>query len=112
MAFTRGDRFKALPGYKTMVNHFHISFTQRLRESGSLDTLVPELPAMKALGINIVNLNDFHGDKLHPRDPGPLRLAEQKDYFEAARRHSDKDFLIMPGEEPNAYLGGHYDILT
>lgn len=112
LAFTRGDRFKTLPGYKTMVNHFHISFTQRLRESGSLDTLVPELPAMKALGINIVNLNDFHGDKLHPRDPGPLRLAEQKDYFEAARRHSDKDFLIMPGEEPNAYLGGHYDLLT
>src|SRR5262249_11536624 len=79
LAFTRGDHFKALPGYKTMVNHFHISLTQRLRESGSLDTLVPDLLAMKSLGINIVNLNDFHGDKLHPRDPGPLRLQDQKD---------------------------------
>src|SRR5262249_47232526 len=25
---------------------------------------------------------------------------------------SDKDFLVIPGEEPNAYLGGHYDLLT
>src|SRR4029434_5814572 len=22
--------------------------------------------------------------------------------------HSDRDFLIMPGEEPNAHFGGHY----
>jgi hypothetical protein len=112
LAFTHGDRFKTLPGYKTMVNHFHISLTDRLRESGSLDTLVQELPAMKSVGINIVSLSDFHSDKLHPRDPGPLRLQDQKDYFEAARRHSDKDFLIIPGEEPNAYLGGHYNLLT
>jgi len=112
MAFTHGDRFAALPGYKTMVNHFHISFTDRLRESGSLDTLVPELPAMRALGVNVVALMDFHADKLHPRDPGPLRLQDQKDYFEAARRHSDDDFLVIPSEEPNAYLGGHYSILT
>jgi hypothetical protein len=112
MAFTRGDRFAALPGYKTMANHFHIALTDRLRAAGSLDTLVQEIPAMRALGIDIVNLMDFHSDKLHPRDPGPLRLADQKDYFEAARRHSDHGFLIIPGEEPNAYLGGHYSILT
>jgi hypothetical protein len=112
MAFTRGDRFKRLPGYKTLVNHFHISFTDQLRAAGSLDALVQDLPAMRSLGLDIVNLMDFHSDKLHPRDPGPLRLADQKDYFEAARRHSDRDFLIIPGEEPNAYLGGHYSILT
>jgi hypothetical protein len=112
MAFTHGDRFKPLPGYKTMVDHFHISLTDRLRASGSLDTQVQELPAMKALGLNIVALMDFHADKLHPRDPGPLRLADQKDYFEAVRRHSDEDFLVIPSEEPNAYLGGHYAILT
>jgi hypothetical protein len=112
MAFTHGDRFKPQPGYKTMVDHFHISLTDRLRASGSLDTLVQELPAMKALGLNVVALMDFHADKLHPRDPGPLRLQDQKDYFEAARRHSDQDFLVIPSEEPNAYLGGHYAILT
>jgi hypothetical protein len=112
LAFTHGDRFAPVPGYKTMVDHFHISLTDRLRAAGSLDTLVQELPAMKALGLNIVGLMDFHSDKLHPRDPGPLRLADQKDYFEAARRHSDEDFLVIPSEEPNAYLGGHYAIIT
>ena len=112
IAFTHGDRFKALRGYQTMVNHFHISLTDRLREAGSLDTQVPELPAMKALGVKIVALMDFHADKLHPQDPGPLRLKDQQDYFEAARRHSDHDFLVIPSEEPNAYLGGHYSILT
>lgn len=112
LAFTRRDRFKALPGYKTLVNHFHISFTDRLREAGSLDAPVQELTAMRALGIDIVDLMDFHGDRLHPRDPGPLRLQDQKDYFEGARRHSADGFLVVPGEEPNAYLGGHYAILT
>ena len=34
MAFTHGDTFKALPGYKTMVNHFHLRFTERLRAAG------------------------------------------------------------------------------
>jgi hypothetical protein len=47
----------------------------------------------------------------HPKDPGPLRLKEQRVYFEGLRRHSDKDFLLMPGEEPNAYFGGHYTMV-
>jgi hypothetical protein len=50
---------------------------------------------------------DFHSDS-HPRDPGPLRLAEQKVYFEGCRRHSDRGFLIIPGEEPNISFGAHY----
>jgi hypothetical protein len=59
------------------------------------------------MGINIAMMSDFHGDG-HPQDPGPLRFADQKAYFDASRRHSDKDFLIIPGEEPNAHFGGHY----
>ncbi len=110
LAFTRGDRYKPLPGYKTMVTHFHTGFTQELVDSGSLDTLAPWIPTIRALGVNIVYNCDFHGDG-HPRDPGPLRLAELENYHEACRRHSDKDFLILPGEEPNAHLGGHYNIL-
>ncbi|MBI2947390.1 MAG: hypothetical protein HYY23_07070 [Verrucomicrobia bacterium] len=110
MAFTHGDRYKPLPGYKTLVTHFHTAFAQELLNSGSLDTLAPWIPAMRALGINIAHIFDFHGDG-HPRDPGPLRLKELEDYFAACRRHSDRDFLILPGEEANAYLGGHYNIL-
>ena len=110
LAFTHGDAFKPLPGYKTFVNHFHLDFTGRQRASGSLDTPFQDLVAMRSLGLNVIGLSDFHFE-LHGNDPGPLRLPEQKDYFEASRRASDKDFLVVPWEEPSAYFGGHYNIL-
>jgi hypothetical protein len=110
MAFTHGDRYKPLPGYKTMATHFHTAFTQELIESGSLGTMPPWIPMMRDLGINIAHIFDFHGDG-HPHDPGALRLKELETYFEGCRRHSDADFLILPGEEANVYLGGHYNIL-
>jgi hypothetical protein len=109
-AFTYGDRYKPLPGFKTMATHFHTAFTQELIDSGSLDTTPPWIPMMRELGINIAHIFDFHGDG-HPNDPGPLRLKELETYFEGCRRHSDADFLILPGEEANVYLGGHYNIL-
>lgn len=110
MAYTRGDRYKPLPGYETMVTHFHTAFAAELEQSGSLDTTPPWIPMMRALGINIAHIFDFHGDG-HPRDPGPIRVKELETYFEGSRRHSDGDFLILPGEEANVYLGGHYNIV-
>jgi hypothetical protein len=110
LAFTHGDGFKPIPGYKTFVNHFHLDFTGRQRASGSLDTSFQDLAAMKSLGLNVIGLSDFHFE-LHANDPGLLRLADQKDYFEASRRASDKDFLVVPWEEPSAYFGGHYNIV-
>jgi hypothetical protein len=110
LAFTHDDTFKPVPGYKTFVNHFHLRFTQRLRAGGSLDTQTEDLAAMRALGLNIVGLSDFHGD-LHPDDPGPLRFKDWKDYSEASRKASDVDFLVTPWEEPSAYFGGHYNVM-
>src|SRR5262249_60613891 len=109
MAFPHNDTLKPIPGYKTFVNHFHLRFTERVRASGSLDTPLQDLAAMKALGLNIVGLSDFHGD-MHPNDPGPLRFKDQKDYAEASRRASDRDFLVTPWEEPSAFFGGHHNI--
>jgi len=110
MAFTHGDAFKPLAGYKTFVNHFHLDFTGRVRATGSFDTPMQDLAAMRALGLNIIGLSDFHFE-LHANDPGPLRLRDQKDYYEATRHASDKDFLVTGWEEPSAYFGGHYNIL-
>ena len=110
LAFTHGDTFKPLPGYKTFVNHFHLDFTGRLRQSGSLGTPMQDLAAMRALNLNIVGLSDFHFE-LARTDPGPLRFKDEKDYFEGCRRASDQDFLVLPWEEPSAYFGGHYNIL-
>ena len=110
MAFTHDDTFKPVSGYKTFVNHFHLDFTGRVRASGSFDTPMQDLAAMRALGLNIIGLSDFHFE-LHANDPGPERFRDQKDYFEATRRASDKDFLVTPWEEPSAYFGGHYNIM-
>jgi hypothetical protein len=110
LAFTHGDTFKPVAGYKTFVNHFHLRFTERLRAGGSLDAKTQDLSAMQALGINIVGLSDFHGD-LHPDDPGPVRFKDWKDYAEASRKASDEDFLVTPWEEPSTYFGGHYNAM-
>src|SRR6266566_695641 len=85
-------------------------FTQRLRASLSLDTPLQDLAAMKALGLNIIGLSDFHFE-LNGTDPDGLRFKDQKDYFEGSQRASDRDFLVLPWEEPSAFFGGHYNIL-
>ncbi len=112
LAFTHHDTFAPVPGYKTMVNHFHLQFTDRQRASGSFDTQLPDLAAMRALGLNIVGLSDFHADKLRQRDSGVGRFPDQKDYFEVCRRASDTDFLVLPWEEPSAFFGGHYNLIN
>jgi hypothetical protein len=110
MALTHDDTFKAVPGYKTFVNHFHLAFTDRTR--GALDTPLQDLVAMKALGLNIIGLSDFHFELQDgASDVGPIRFREQKEYFEASRHASDADFLVTPWEEPSAFFGGHYNLM-
>ncbi len=109
-AFTHDDRYKPLPGYQVAVSHFHTHFNEQLSDAGTIDLQPTWLPVFRALGINIAMMSDFHSDG-HPSDPGPVRLKEQKVYFDGCRRHSDRSFLIMPGEEPDAFLGGHYTMI-
>jgi murein DD-endopeptidase MepM/ murein hydrolase activator NlpD len=103
LAFTRGDKYKALPGYQVMASHFHVDLGQRLIESGSLDTKLPDLEALRAAGINIVSPTD--------RPNGADRLEVLAASFEGARRHSTSDFLILAAEEVSALLGGHWDLV-
>ena len=110
LAYTHDDRFKPLPGYQVATSHFHTHFNEQLADSGTIDLQPSWLPVFRDLGINIAMMSDFHSDS-HPKDPGPLRLAEQKVYFDGCRRHSDQDFLLMPGEEPNVAFGGHYTMV-
>jgi hypothetical protein len=110
MALTHDDVYKPLPGYQVMVSHFHFHLNEELTDAGTLDHQPPWIPTFKALGINIAALCDFHADS-HPTDTGKIRLEEQRVYFEGSARLSDRDFLIVPGEEPDASLGGHYMFL-
>jgi len=106
LAYTRQDRFKALPGYQVMATHFHTSSVSRIQAMGSLDAKIGDLEAIKGAGINIFG----------PVDGGRLRgdrLQGQADYYEIARRNSDKNFLFMPNEESSAgNIGGHEDVLV
>jgi len=108
LAFTHHDHFRPVAGYKVMVNHLHTRFTEQIRAQGSLDGFTQELAALKAMGVNIVGLSDFHDD-LHKYDPGPLRFQDQHDYALAAAKASDYDFLVLPWEEAGSF-GGHQNL--
>ncbi len=107
MELTHDDMYKRLPGYQVAVSHFHTAFHEFLLDQGTFDAQPTWLPTFRGMGINIAMMSDFHGDG-RAGDPGPLRFHDQHAYFEGCARHSDSDFLLMPGEEPDAYFGGHY----
>jgi hypothetical protein len=106
--YTHGDHFEKLPGYVTFAPHWHLAYTMQAKEHG-FDWEPPFKPAMKADGIDAAMIMDFHGDG-HPRDAG-LRLEELHDYFLATKAQSGKNFLLIPAEEANVYLGGHWALV-
>jgi len=111
LAFTHGDRYKPIPGYQVMAHHYHMDLGSRLRQSGSLDTKISDLDAIRALGINIVSQIDsvFVGRSTGVR-VDPLKVIS--DSVEGAHRNSDKGFLVMPDQEVyGSPLGGHTDLL-
>src|SRR5262245_61580685 len=64
LAYTHGDRYKPLPGYQVMNHHYHMDLGQRLIRAGSLDAEIPDLQALKSLGINIVSQIDSVGTEI------------------------------------------------
>ena len=54
--------------------------------------------------------SDFHGDG-HPRDLTDLRLEELAAYYRMCRKQSDAEFLLIPSEEGDTILGGHWSIV-
>jgi hypothetical protein len=111
LAYTHNDVFKPVPGFKVLSGHFHLDFNETLTDRGSVDYQPPWVDVFRGIGINIVYLGDFHDDS-HPNDPGPVRFKEEKVYFDGAQRVSDKNFLVMPAEEVNSFLGGHWYLMT
>ena len=110
LAFTHGDRFKPLLGYRVMAHHYHMDLGERLRQAGSLDAEIPDLEAIKAAGINIASeISSVFLGANRGRGDGLEIIA---DSVEGARRHSDKDFVVMPDQEVyGSPLGGHTDLL-
>jgi hypothetical protein len=107
LRYTHDDIYKEVPGFQVLVSHFHFHVNELLTDAGTMDQQPPWIGVFRALGIKIAILADFHGGS-HPSDTGAIRLNEQKVYFEGCRRFSDKGFLLIPSEEPDANFGGHY----
>lgn len=106
--FTNNDSYASLPGYKTMASHFHNEFIMKVVMANKP---VPDTPSFmkvfKRTGIDIVHLGEFHYTA-HPKGPDSVRLKELHALFQQCERLSSNKFLLLPGEEPNEFFGGHW----
>ena len=126
---TRNDRFASLPGYKTFSSHFHVEHTRAILDAQNGtpddDDLIGRLPSgneyripqrlerpgfarvFDQLGVDIVHLAEFHFGHT-PRLSTEERLQNLSLLHAECRRLSDDRLLLLPGEEPNVHLGGHW----
>lgn len=106
--FTHADQYVTLPGFKTMSSHFHNEFIMNVVLAGKPVREKPEfVDVFRRMGVDMVHLGEFHYTA-HPRGPDSVRLKELQALFDQCRRLSDNDFLLIPGEEPNEFFGGHW----
>ena len=106
-AFTHSDQYVPLPGYYTMSSHFHQEHVDDVLTRKPLPNMPGFIKAFRNTGVNIVHLGEFHGPG-SPRGPEAKRWTELKTLFDECARLSGGNFLLLPGEEPNNFLGGHW----
>ena len=109
LRYTNADRFQRLDGYKTLSTHWHLADTVQAMAHG-FDWTPPFKPVLKAMGVDASIIMDFHGDG-HPDALTDVRLSELRAYFTALKAQSDPDFLLIPAEEANVHLGGHWALV-
>ena len=109
LRYTNTDRFPDIDGYKTLGVHWHLAYTVQALAKG-FDWIPPFKPVLEAMGVDASIIMDFHGDG-HPRDLTELRLKELDAFFRACRAESNSDFLLIPSEEANVHLGGHWAVI-
>lgn len=116
LAYTRGDRFKPLPGHRTFTSHYHVEHTEAFlnaarfqQAAGVPDGLeAPEfVKRFKDMNVEIVHLAELHLPR-KALDRAGDRLALLRTMHAETARLSDHRLLLLPGEEPNVHLGGHW----
>lgn len=106
--FTHNDAYLPLKGYKTMCSHFHNEFVMKVvLANKEIPTNPNFVNVFKNSGVDIVHLAEFHYTA-HPKGPDDQRLNELHALFDQCKRLSGKHFLLLPGEEPNEFFGGHW----
>jgi hypothetical protein len=114
--YTHRDSYKPIDGYLTFTSHYHIEHVHELiekRRDQNTDGIPEDMVdpgfvrTFKRLGVNIVHPGEFHfGDT--PQWDLERRLLYLRTLHEECARLSDDKILILPGEEPNVHLGGHW----
>ena len=104
--YTRNDRFKHLDGYTTFTSHYHVEHTLDVAKTNRRDDEPGFVKTFKRHGIDIVHLAEFHVG--HTPEMNAKRLELLKLMHDECARLSDEKFLLLPGEEPNVHLGGHW----
>jgi hypothetical protein len=126
---TRKDRFAPLPGHVVFSSHFHVEHTREMlnaqKESDETNSQTGRLPSgekyripqrlknpgfvrkLRDHGVDIVHLAEFHSGKT-PRMTMGKRVQHLELLHAECQRLSKKGFLLLPGEEPNVHLGGHW----
>lgn len=114
--FTHDDTYVRLPGRQTFTSHYHVEHTLDLlkQQAAAGNTALPEklhdpgfVRAFKAAGVDIVHLAEFH-NATTPKLPTDERLTQLRTLHAECARLSTESFLLLPGEEPNVHLGGHW----
>jgi hypothetical protein len=108
LAYTHKDVFPHIDGYVTFAPHWHFAFTEQAVSNG-VKWIPPFKPALESMGVDAAMIMDFHIDG-HPTDLTDLRLREIDAYYKACGRQSDKRFLLIPAEEADVLLGGHWSL--
>lgn len=108
LRYTNRDRFPDLAGYKKLATHWHLAYSVQASDKG-FDWTPPFKPVLKEMGVDIAMIMDFHGDG-HPGSLKEERIKELEAYYQATRAQSDREFLIIPSEEANVHLGGHWAV--
>ncbi len=106
-AYTHSDTYQPLEGFYTMSSHFHQEHVDDVLTKKPLPEMPGFVKALRKTGVNIVHLGEFHGPG-SPRGPEVKRWTELQTLFQECQRLSDGNFLLLPGEEPNNFFGGHW----
>ena len=109
LRYTHSDKFQPLDGFKTVAPHWHYAYTVQAMEKG-VDWVPPFKPVLKDMGVDAAIIMEFHGDG-HARDLTGVRVKELEAMFRACRAQSDAKFLLLPAEEANVYMGGHWALM-
>jgi len=116
LAYTRDDRFKPLAGHHTFTSHYHIEHTEAFLNTARLQqsTGVPDglespdfVKRFKDMNVDIVHLAELHLGR-EALDRAGDRMTLLKTMHAETERLSDDKLLLLPGEEPNVHLGGHW----